>query len=310
MPPLAAPPPLDYTRKPPWLRTRPQASEQFGELRRLMRSERLTTVCEEARCPNIHECWGQHKTATFMILGSVCTRRCRFCAVDTGLPTELDLAEPERVAAACADMGLRHVVVTMVNRDDLDDGGAAVCAATVRAIRARVEDCTVELLTSDFNGDPAAIGLVVDAAPDLFSHNVETVERLTRQVRSHSSYRRSLEVLRVAKELGAERTGAAAWPLLVKSSLMVGLGESRAEVEQTLRDLRVAGVDIVNIGQYLQPTRQQLAVVRYWRPQELDELRELAMEIGFAHCEAGPFVRSSYHAGEQFSALRERLASR
>jgi lipoic acid synthetase len=262
-----------------------------------MRAKALTTVCEEARCPNIHECWGTHGTATFMILGSVCTRRCRFCSVATGLPTELDLDEPRRVAEAVTEMGLRHVVVTMVNRDDLADGGAEVCAATVAAIRA-VSRCSVELLTSDFGGDAGAIASVVRAAPEVLSHNVETVRRLTPLVRSHSKYDRSLRFLETAHRLAPD--------LLVKSSLMVGLGETSEEVLATLRDLRAAGVSIVNIGQYLQPTAQQLSVVRYWHPDEFAELRLAARAMGFMHCEAGPFVRSSYHAGEQLSTLAER----
>ena len=266
-------------------------------MRRLMRAKALTTVCEEARCPNIHECWGTHGTATFMILGSVCTRRCRFCSVATGLPTELDLDEPRRVAEAVAEMGLRHVVVTMVNRDELSDGGAAVCAATVAAIRA-VSRCSVELLTSDFGGDDDAIATVVRAAPEVLSHNVETVRRLTPLVRSHSNYDRSLRFLESAHRLAPD--------LLVKSSLMVGLGETTGEVLATLRDLRSAGAAIVNIGQYLQPTAQQLSVVRYWHPEEFAELRRAAREMGFMHCEAGPFVRSSYHAGEQLADLAER----
>ena len=266
-------------------------------MRRLMRAKRLTTVCEEARCPNIHECWGTHGTATFMILGSVCTRRCRFCSVATGLPTELDLDEPRRVAEAVVEMGLRHVVVTMVNRDELADGGAGVCAATVAAIRA-VSRCSVELLTSDFGGDADAIAAVVRAAPEVLSHNVETVRRLTPLVRSHSRYDRSLRFLKTAHRLAPA--------LLVKSSLMVGLGETTEEVLATLRDLRSVGVSIVNIGQYLQPTAQQLSVVRYWHPEEFAELRGAARAMGFMHCEAGPFVRSSYHAGEQLADLAAR----
>ena len=293
----AAAPGRGYLRKPAWLRTRPAVSEEFGDVRRLMRAKALTTVCEEARCPNIHECWGTYGTATFMILGSVCTRRCRFCSVATGLPTELDLAEPQRVAEAVAEMRLRHVVVTMVNRDDLSDGGAEVCAATVAAIRAATR-CSVELLSSDLGGDAAAIATVVRAAPEVLSHNVETVRRLTPLVRSHSSYDRSLRFLETAHRLAPD--------LLVKSSLMVGLGETPDEVLATLRDLRSVGVSIVNVGQYLQPTAQQLSVVRYWRPDEFAELRRAARAMGFMHCEAGPFVRSSYHAGEQIESLAAR----
>ena len=283
-----------YQRKPPWIRTRMEARPEFGEVRRLMRSQELHTVCEEARCPNIHECWGQLRTATFMVLGSVCTRRCRFCSVETGLPTELDLAEPERVADAAAQMGLRHVVVTMVTRDDLGDGGASVMAATADAIHAHGQ-AAVELLTSDFGGDSAAIDAVLVSQPEILAHNVETVERLTATVRSNSSYRRSLEFLRRAR---ARRSA----PTIIKSSLMVGLGEREGEVVATLEDLRAVGVEMVNIGQYLQPTRNQQAVVRYWAPAEFDQLRKLASEMGFQHCEAGPLVRSSYHAENQLAA--------
>jgi lipoic acid synthetase len=285
-----------YQRKPEWIRTRMRATPEFGDVRRLMRSQRLNTVCEEARCPNIHECWGTHRTATFMILGSVCTRRCRFCSVATGLPTELDLEEPQRLAATVAEMELRHVVVTMVTRDDLRDGGAGVVADTVAAIRAH-SDCSVELLTSDFGGDSAALARVLGSRPEILAHNVETVARLTPMVRSNSSYDRSLEFLRRAAQTGS---------VLIKSSIMVGLGESNVEVEQTLGDLRSAGVEIVNIGQYLQPTKSQQAVVRYWPPAEFAALQGVAASLGFLHCEAGPFVRSSYHAGEQLQTLLDR----
>ena len=288
-------------RKPPWIRTQLQARAEFGEVRRLMRAKRLNTVCEEARCPNIHECWGQQRTATFMVLGSVCTRRCRFCSVETGLPTELDLAEPDRVADAAADMGLRHVVVTMVTRDDLSDGGAEVIAATVAAIRAR-GDARIELLTSDFGGDQAALATVVASRPDILAHNAETVERLTPTVRSNSSYRRSLEFLRQAH-------GTRSTVTRIKSSLMVGLGESAPEVATTLEDLRSVGVEMVNIGQYLQPSRNQQAVARFWAPEEFARLRTLADELGFLHCEAGPFVRSSYHAEGQLAATGDRATS-
>lgn len=293
--------PTTYRRKPPWIRTQLRARPEFGEVRRLMRSQELHTVCEEARCPNIHECWGQQRTATFMVLGSVCTRRCRFCSVETGLPTELDLAEPERVADAATKMGLRHVVVTMVTRDDLSDGGAGILVATVEAIRAR-GPATVELLTSDFGGDKSALAAVLASEPDILAHNVETVERLTATVRSNSSYRRSLEFLRQARLGRSSVAHSASSSTRIKSSLMVGLGETNDEVRATLRDLRSIGVEMVNIGQYLQPTRNQQAVARFWAPEEFARLRKLADDLGFLHCEAGPFVRSSYHADSQLAA--------
>ena len=294
--------PTTYGRKPPWIRTQLQARAEFGQVRRLMRSQELHTVCEEARCPNIHECWGQQRTATFMVLGSVCTRRCRFCSVETGLPTELDHAEPDRVADAAAKMGLRHVVVTMVTRDDLSDGGAGILVATVEAIRAR-GDASVELLTSDFAGNREALGAVLASEPEILAHNVETVERLIPTVRSNSSYRRSLDFLHQARASRLSGTK-------IKSSLMVGLGESSEEVATTLRDLRAVGVEMVNIGQYLQPTRNQQAVARFWAPEEFAGLRALAEDLGFLHCEAGPFVRSSYHADSQLAATDQRADSR
>jgi lipoic acid synthetase len=235
-----------------------------------------------------------------MILGSVCTRRCRFCSVETGLPSELDLAEPERVADAVAEMKLRHVVVTMVARDDLADGGAQICAATVKAIRMMTK-CSVELLTSDLGGNTDAVSTVVESAPEVLSHNIETVARLTSIVRSHSTYRRSLKFLETARLVNPD--------LLTKSSLMVGLGETKDEVIETLRDLRSVGVLVVNIGQYLQPTSRQQPVIRFWRPEEFSELRSTARSMGFMHCEAGPFVRSSYHAGDQFSELSSKVNS-
>jgi lipoic acid synthetase len=286
-------------RKPPWFKIKLNTSESYVGIKRLVRTEGLHTVCEEARCPNLHECWGTHGTASFMILGDICTRRCRFCAVGTGLPLAVDILEPMRVAASVMKMGLKHAHVTMVNRDDLPDGGASAMAATVRAIRARAPSCSVEVLTSDFMGLRESIGILVASAPDIVSHNVETVRRLTPRVRSRSSYDRSLEFLRIARELDR---GA-----VVKSSIMLGLGETREEVLQTLDDLRAADADIVNIGQYLQPTRTNIPVQKYWTPDEFAELREAALQKGFLHCEAGPLVRSSYHAGEQYDNFRQNL---
>jgi len=286
-------------RKPPWFKIRLNTSESYVGIKKLVREEGLHTVCEEARCPNLHECWGTHGTASFMILGDICTRRCRFCAVGTGLPLAVDILEPMRVAASVMKMALKHAHVTMVNRDDLPDGGAAAMAATVRAIRARAPGCSVEVLTSDFMGSRESIGIVVASAPDIVSHNVETVRRLTPRVRSRSSYDRSLEFLRIARELDR---GA-----VVKSSIMLGLGETRDEVLQTLDDLRAADADIVNIGQYLQPTKTNIPVQKYWSPDEFAELRDAAFQRGFLHCEAGPMVRSSYHAGEQYDNFRQNL---
>ena len=287
-------------RKPQWLKIRLNTTESYAAVKNLVRTEGLHTVCEEARCPNLHECWGSHRTASFMILGDTCTRRCRFCAVSTGLPGEVDRLEPLRVGAAVLRMGLKHAHVTMVNRDDLADGGASMVAATVRAIRARVPECSVEVLTSDFMGSREAIAAVMESAPDIMSHNVETVRRLTPLVRSRSSYDRSLSCLRTAREI--DRQG------VIKSSIMLGLGETRDEVLATLDDLRATGVDIVNMGQYLQPTRNNLPVQRYWHPDEFAALKDAAMERGFLYCESGPLVRSSYHAGEQYEGFRAHLA--
>lgn len=277
-------------RRPEWLRVRLPQGENYNELKNLMRSKALHTVCEEARCPNIGECWG-HRTATFMILGRVCTRSCGFCAVQTGRPTELDWGEPRRVAEAVRQMGLRHAVVTSVNRDELKDGGAAMFAATIRAIRRFNPDCAVEVLTPDFKGDREALQVVMDAQPTIFNHNIETVPRLYKRVRPQAVYERSLQVLAWAKEMTPNRP--------TKSGLMLGLGETWEEVIQTLHDLHEHQVDIVTIGQYLRPTPTHLPIERYWHP---DEFRQLAIEgkkIGLRHVESGPLVRSSYHAHTQ-----------
>ena len=234
-----------------------------------------------------------------MILGDTCTRRCRFCAVKTGLPSAVDLGEPKRVADSVAKMELEHVVITMVNRDDLKDGGAEIMANTVRAIHQHAPGCSVEVLTSDFMGNRDAVATVMAAEPEIMSHNLETVRRLTPQVRSRSDYDRSLEVLAMAHELDPQRA--------VKSSLMLGLGENREEVLVALQDLRNHGVELVNLGQYLQPSRTHLPVQRYWTPHEFSELRDRALEMGFAHCDAGPLVRSSYHAGEGYEAYRKKI---
>ena len=285
--------------KPEWLKIKLNTNSNFKYLKGLVKDQRLTTVCEEARCPNIHECWGEHRTATFMILGDTCTRRCRFCAVKTGLPRILDKDEPRRVAESVAEMDLDHVVITMVNRDELKDGGAAILAETVRSIHAATDSTTVEVLSSDLMGDRESIRIACESHPEIMSHNLETVRRLTPSVRSRSTYERSLAFLRIAKEVDPDS--------VTKSSLMLGLGETRDEVLEAMDDLLASNVSLLNLGQYLQPTRTHLPVQKYWTPDEFDELKERALEKGFTHCEAGPLVRSSYHAGEQYEHYRRRI---
>jgi lipoic acid synthetase len=273
-------------RHPEWIKVRAPSGEAVFETKRVVKDLRLHTVCEEAHCPNLGECWGRG-TATFMILGEVCTRACGFCAVRTGLPGQPpDPDEPRRVAAAVARLGLRHAVITSVNRDDRPDGGASIFAATIREVRARVPGCAVEVLIPDFKGRAEALQVVVDARPDVLNHNVETVPRLYRRARPGASFRRSLELLRRSKEAG----------LLTKSGIMVGLGEEQAEVEETIRAIRASGTDVLTVGQYLRPSLQHLPVLRYYTPAEFDALRAFALGLGFAHVESGPLVRSSYHA--------------
>jgi lipoic acid synthetase len=291
--------PKAIQRKPDWLRVRLSGSPAFKEISALVHDRHLNTVCESAMCPNIHECWGTHKTATFMILGDTCTRACRFCAVPSGKPQVPDPQEPARVGDAVKSMGIRHAVVTMVTRDDLPDGGASFVADTVLAIRNCAPGCTVEVLVSDMNLNPDAIRLVAAARPDINSHNLETVRRLTPQIRSRSDYDRSLAYLRKVKE---SDPGA-----VTKSSLMLGLGETREEILESMGDMRGAGVDILNLGQYLQPTARHAPVVRYWTPDEFAELKEQAMGRGFAYCQSGPMVRSSYHAGDQYGDFLRNL---
>lgn len=287
---------IDYVRKPEWLKIKLNTNEEYTGLKKMMREKKLHTVCEEAKCPNIHECWAVRKTATFMILGSVCTRACRFCAVQTGLPTELDWEEPERVAESVEQMGLKHVVITAVARDDLKDGGARVFAETVRAVRRRNPFCSIEVLPSDMNGEYDNLKTLMDAKPDILNHNIETVKRLSPTVRARATYERSLEFLRRAKQMNAS--------IPTKSSIMIGLGETKEEIMETMNDLRANDVDIMTIGQYLQPTKRHLKVQKYWSPQEFNELKEIALSKGFSHCEAGPLVRSSYHADEQVQAAK------
>ncbi|WP_274520425.1 lipoyl synthase [Paenibacillus beijingensis] len=277
-------------RKPEWLKISLNTRDNFQEIRGMMRDRKLHTVCEEARCPNIFECWSQ-RTATFMILGKICTRACRFCAVTSGLPTELDLEEPQQVAQSVKEMGLNHVVITSVARDDLNDHGASMFAATIRAVRESNPLTNVEVLVPDFGGAAERLAVVLEAGPDVLNHNLETVSRLSDKVRAKAKYDRSLSVLRQAKAL---RPGQ-----VTKSGLMVGLGETKEELIEAMTDLRAAGCDIVTIGQYLQPSLKHMEVSRYYHPSEFAELKEAGKALGFAHVEAGPLVRSSYHALEQ-----------
>jgi lipoic acid synthetase len=273
--------------RPPWLKVRAPGGAGYQKVLESIRAGGLHTVCESARCPNMGECWGQG-TATFMILGNVCTRSCGFCAVQTGRPTELDLDEPEKVARAVVQMGLSFAVVTSVNRDELADGGAAIFAETIRAIRRGSPHCGIEVLIPDFRGSPDALDAVLDAGPDVLNHNTETVPRLYRRVRPQARYVRSLRVLRRAAMRGAR----------VKSGLMLGLGETHAELEAVFADLAEAGVRVLTLGQYLQPTPEHLPIDRYVPPEEFAALKERALALGFDHVEAGPLVRSSYHAHE------------
>jgi len=278
--------PLPALPRPPWIRARAPQGPVYERLQGLIRGLELHTVCEEAHCPNLGECWSRG-TATFMILGDVCTRACGFCAVRTGRPAgPPDVDEPRRVADAVARMGLRHAVVTSVNRDDRADGGAGIFAATIAEIRARVPACAVEVLIPDFKGRWEALGIVLRARPDVLNHNVETVPRLYRQARPGASFTRSLELLKRAKDAG----------LLAKSGIMVGLGEEWPEIEETIEAIRASGTDVLTVGQYLRPSPQHLPVRRYYAPEEFCSLRTFALRQGFAHVESGPLVRSSYHA--------------
>ncbi len=292
-------------RHPDWIKAKLPSGETYHDLRRLLRDLNLNTVCEEAHCPNIGECWDM-RTATVMILGDVCTRACGFCAVATGRPTWFDDDEPRRVAEAIATLGLEHVVVTSVARDDLPDGGAGIFAETIRQLRARTPGTAVEVLIPDFNGEAAPLRTVMEAGPDILNHNVETVARLQRPVRRRARYDRSLVVLERAKgyanELGRE--------VHTKSSIMVGLGEEHDELLATFRDLRAVDCDILTVGQYLRPTADHLPVVRYYRPDEFAALRSEALAMGFRHVESGPLVRSSYHARDQVPGAELRALRR
>jgi lipoic acid synthetase len=286
--------------RPDWLRIRIATPGQYHKVKQLVSRLDLHTVCQEARCPNIYECWGEHGTATFMILGDVCTRRCGFCAVTSGRPRPgVDANEPEHVAEAVEAMGLRHAVVTSVDRDDLPDGGARHFADVIAAIHRRNPGTAVEVLTPDFRRVPDALDVVLGARPEVFSHNMETVPRLYRAARPGSRYDRSLALLADA----AARRDRGDYAGRVKTGIMVGIGETPAEVRDTVRDIRGAGVEILTIGQYLQPTSRHLRVDRFVHPDEFAEHRAYALELGFAHCEAGPLVRSSYHAHEHVAAV-------
>ena len=278
--------------RPEWLKVRLNTTGEYEEVRAMMRGLSLVTVCEEARCPNIHECWARERTATFMLMGDICTRHCGFCAVGKGRPGSLDAEEPERVAQAAKELGLSHAVVTSVNRDDLPDGGAAHFAATIRAIRLRNPGCTVEVLIPDFQGDGDALERVLDEAPEILNHNVETVARLYRRVRPDAKYTQSLALISRA----AERRTRENLAMRTKSGLMVGLGETEDEVLGLLRDLRASGCDIATIGQYLQPHERRLPIERYYTPEEFERLRREGEAMGFQRVESGPLVRSSYHA--------------
>jgi lipoic acid synthetase len=290
---LVANPPRQRQAKPEWLKVRFPAGDRYNEIKSLLRSHDLHTVCEEADCPNIGECFNAGE-ATFIILGDVCTRSCGFCSVTSGKPGEVDLMEPLRLARTVDILGLDYAVLTSVNRDDLPDGGAAVWAACIRAIRHRRPQCQVEILTPDFEGNWDALRTVVEAQPVVYNHNIETVPRLYRHVRPKARYERSLEMLSKIKEFDPNMT--------TKSGIMVGLGETLDEVARTMADLRDHDVDLLTVGQYLQPDSRHLPVERFWHPDEYAEIKRIGQDLGFTHVEAGPFVRSSYHAGEQARA--------
>ena len=277
-------------RRPEWLKVRIGAGQNFTDVRNLVGDKKLHTVCESARCPNIGECWSR-KTATFMILGNTCTRSCTFCNIETGRPPVYDLMEPQRVADAVKNLNLRHAVITSVARDDLKDGGSMIFAETIRKIREQQPGCTIEVLIPDFKGDLSLLDNVLDAEPEILNHNLETVERLQGPLRVQAKYDRSLSVLNHARKRG----------FLIKSGIMVGVGETYSEIYQTLNDLRKIDCNILTVGQYLPPTKQHYPMERFYHPDEFAEIRKKALAMGFTHVESGPMVRSSYHADEQIS---------
>jgi lipoic acid synthetase len=283
------------SKRPDWLKVRIPSGETFFEVRRILRSHNLNTICEDAMCPNIAECWGNHRTATFMILGDVCTRACAFCAVTSGKPTEYDLMEPARVAAAIADLKLRHAVITSVDRDDLNDGGAMIFAQTVREIRKLDPNVKIELLTPDFQGSLQSVKTIIDAGPDIFSHNIETVRRLYPTVRFKSDYTASFGLLKVAKGMASN--------IFIKTGIMLGLGETKEEVIELMQHAIEAGVDILTIGQYLRPSMKHAEIKRYYHPDEFAELRETGRNLGIRWVFSGPLVRSSYHAEDVFEQM-------
>ena len=285
--------------KPEWLKVRAPGSENYLRLRGIMRDLKLNTVCEDAHCPNIGECW-HHGTATFMILGDICTRACAYCAVAHGKPQALDLGEPARVGEAVEKMRLKYAVITSVDRDDLPDGGAGIFASTIRDIKRRMPDTRVEVLIPDFKGDEAPLKTVLDARPDILNHNTETVPRLYRMARSGGKYARTLELL--------DRARTYAPDIPTKTGIMVGLGEEKDELEQVFKDLCGVGVSILTLGQYLRPSPDHAVMTRYYHPDEFAKLKRIAMGLGFVHVEAGPLVRSSYHAHEQADAAQAALA--
>jgi len=287
--------------KPRWLKVRAPLSPEYRRLVKLMRGLKLNTVCEEASCPNIGECW-KHGSATFMILGRICTRTCAFCDVATGRPDAVDTKEPEHIVEAAKALGLKHIVITSVDRDDLQDGGAEHYAATIQAIRKGTQDVTIEVLTPDFQRKPdTCLNTVIKAGPDIFNHNLETVPRLYRSVRPAARYFTSLRLLQRAKETDRK--------MVTKSGIMLGLGEERDEVLQVLDDLREADVDILTVGQYLRPSARHHPVLRYWTPEEFDDIKYLAEARGFAMVASGPLVRSSFHAGDIFRSMRNKQQS-
>lgn len=275
-------------RLPPWFKVRLQTGPDYHDIRRTMDRLKLHTICEEARCPNVWECWNA-RTATLLILGDICTRRCHYCSVATGRPHAVDHEEPLRVAEAVQALGLRHAVITSVNRDELEDGGASVFAETIRHTRRLIPSCTIEVLIPDFEGNEAALAAVAAEKPDILNHNIETVRRLFPSIRPQGKYHRSIELLGRAKQMG----------MTTKSGLIVGMGESTEEAREVMRDLRSVGCDIMTIGQYLQPTKDHLAVARFYHPDEFAALKEEGLALGFRHVESGPLVRSSYHAEQQ-----------
>lgn len=281
-------------RKPPWLKVRAPGGENYSRIGGLMQELGLHTVCEEAHCPNVGECW-EHGTATFMILGDVCTRNCAYCAVAHGRPPKYDTEEPARVAAAVEQMRLRHAVITSVDRDDLPDFGSAIFAETIRQIKQRLPDCSVEVLVPDFQGDEAAIRAVLAARPDIYNHNTETVPRLYKRCRPGGRYERVLNIFRYVK--------ATAPDIPTKTGMILGMGETIEEVEATMRELRTVDVDILTLGQYLRPSAQHIPLDRYYTPDEFRALREAGLAMGFRHVESGPLVRSSYHAWEQVQGM-------